>query len=252
MEEGVFVLAARDGKVMRTRDGEPDKIRTRKELEKLEEKECGNGILIDHGEGLQTLYCHLRQNSLRVEKGDKVVALQPIAKAGHSGLAEFPHLHFEVIKNNKTLDPFTGKFIDQGCGHKSKSMWREDVEYNPVAIYEAGFSGSVPSYETLQKHARKAEKLPADSKALVFWSLIYGPQKGDEIVMKITAPDGEVISGREITQEKSRARQFYYIGKKISSPLPAGRYYGEITLKRTSENGKTLERRLGRKVVIRP
>jgi murein DD-endopeptidase MepM/ murein hydrolase activator NlpD len=62
----------------------------------------GNHVLLDHGNGLTSLYAHL--TSSRVSKGDKVTAGQLIGNAGHTGNvhpagSKGAHLHFEVRRN---------------------------------------------------------------------------------------------------------------------------------------------------------
>jgi len=63
----------------------------------------GNCIVIDHGQGLLTLYLHLSQ--LRVKQGDQVAKGQPIALSGGTGLATGPHLHLAVRWQGIYLDP---------------------------------------------------------------------------------------------------------------------------------------------------
>lgn len=52
-------------------------------------------IKIDHGNGKQSLYAHLKPKSCKVDKGDRVKAGQIIATSGKSG-TDAPHLHFEM------------------------------------------------------------------------------------------------------------------------------------------------------------
>lgn len=66
-------------------------------------KGCGMTIVIDHGFGIQTKYCHL--NSAIAIAGEKVEAGQTIAKMGQTGRATGLHLHFEVIENGRPSDP---------------------------------------------------------------------------------------------------------------------------------------------------
>lgn len=68
----------------------------------------GNYVVIDHGNGLKTLYAH--NKSLCVSKGDTVTANQMIALSGNTGRSTGPHLHFEVRVNGKKVDP--GYYID--------------------------------------------------------------------------------------------------------------------------------------------
>jgi murein DD-endopeptidase MepM/ murein hydrolase activator NlpD len=68
----------------------------------------GNVIVIDHGGGLQTLYAH--NTSFYVKKGQEVVAGQAIAKMGNTGTVYGRtgiHLHFEVRKNGKRVNPLS-------------------------------------------------------------------------------------------------------------------------------------------------
>ena len=63
----------------------------------------GNLIEIDHGEGLVTRYAHAKV--LLVKQGDLVRRGQMIARVGSTGLSTGPHLHFEVRRHDKPLDP---------------------------------------------------------------------------------------------------------------------------------------------------
>lgn len=63
----------------------------------------GNLVEIDHGEGLLTRYAHA--NVLLVKQGDLVMPGQMIARVGSTGLSTGPHLHFEVRRHDKPLDP---------------------------------------------------------------------------------------------------------------------------------------------------
>ncbi|MFI5114537.1 MAG: M23 family metallopeptidase [Terriglobales bacterium] len=63
----------------------------------------GNCIVIDHGQGLLTLYLHL--SKLRVKEGDQVAKGQPIALSGGTGRATGPHLHLAVRWQGVYLDP---------------------------------------------------------------------------------------------------------------------------------------------------
>lgn len=60
-------------------------------------------IVIDHGNGYRTLYAHT--SKLYVQVGQTVSRGDKIAEIGSTGNSTGPHLHFEIIYNNKTLDP---------------------------------------------------------------------------------------------------------------------------------------------------
>ena len=63
----------------------------------------GNNIIIDHGNGFRTRYAHL--SFIYVQIGDKVQKGQKIGSMGSSGKSTGPHLHYEVIKDNKRINP---------------------------------------------------------------------------------------------------------------------------------------------------
>jgi murein DD-endopeptidase MepM/ murein hydrolase activator NlpD len=63
----------------------------------------GNAVIIDHGDGVQTLYGH--NSSLDVQPGQRVSAGEVIAKVGSTGDSTGPHLHFEVEVDGRKVDP---------------------------------------------------------------------------------------------------------------------------------------------------
>lgn len=64
-----------------------------KKIGNLGNKSYGKYVYIDHGNGWETRYAHL--SNIRVKKGQKVHAGQPIGNVGSSGNSTSPHLHFE-------------------------------------------------------------------------------------------------------------------------------------------------------------
>ncbi|WP_298443218.1 M23 family metallopeptidase [uncultured Ferrimonas sp.] len=63
----------------------------------------GNLVEIDHGNGLKTRYGHNKENL--VELGQLVKKGQAIAQIGNTGRSTGPHVHYEVLKNDKQVDP---------------------------------------------------------------------------------------------------------------------------------------------------
>ncbi len=68
-------------------------------------KTAGYAVLIDHGNGVQTRYYHMKEGSIVVKAGQKVSRGQPIGKIGATGFVTGPHLHFEVRVNGKSVNP---------------------------------------------------------------------------------------------------------------------------------------------------
>lgn len=85
---GTSVFATGDGKVVKT---------------EYSRRGYGNQITIDHGYGYKTMYAHLKDFS--VKEGEEVKRGQKIGSIGNSGLSTGPHLHYEVRKSGKKINP---------------------------------------------------------------------------------------------------------------------------------------------------
>ena len=65
----------------------------------------GNYVMIDHGNGMQTLYAHMSSRAVSV--GQTVSRGQTIGYVGSTGMSTGPHLHFEMYINGSRIDPQT-------------------------------------------------------------------------------------------------------------------------------------------------
>lgn len=68
-----------------------------------EKRGYGKVVVLSHRDGLQTVYGHL--DSINVGVGDKVKGDQPIAHSGNTGVSTGPHLHFEILKGGRPVNP---------------------------------------------------------------------------------------------------------------------------------------------------
>ena len=77
----------------------------------------GNMVIVDHGNGLTTRYAHLSE--FKVKKGDQVQAGSVIGLVGSTGMSTGPHLHFEVRRDGKAVDPKSQGLFLKNPGNRS-------------------------------------------------------------------------------------------------------------------------------------
>jgi murein DD-endopeptidase MepM/ murein hydrolase activator NlpD len=63
----------------------------------------GNNVVVDHGQGLMTMYCHL--SKIRVEVGQELKRGEVLGDVGATGRVTGPHLHWAVSLNGAMVDP---------------------------------------------------------------------------------------------------------------------------------------------------
>ena len=257
MRKGVNVLAALEGTIAKVRDGEQDQWPNNEQLETIKNarKECGNAVLITHENNIETIYCHLKKDSIRVKPGQKIQKGDIIAQVGMSGLTEFPHLHFGILKNKKIIDPFTGKQNTNSCGIKQQSLWDQkiNIDYQPVTINHAGFSEKKPTLESISKNSSSLENIKPNPNLLTFWVTFLGVREGDKIKLEVRDPNDQIFAEYNITQEKTRARQFYFTGKKLSGKLlQDGAYTGTASVQRIDEKGEKITQNIVKVLIVSP
>ncbi len=65
----------------------------------------GNLVVLEHGQGFSTFYAHNRTNAVKV--GQKIKRGDIIGHVGSTGFSTGPHVHYEIWKNSKPVDPIT-------------------------------------------------------------------------------------------------------------------------------------------------
>jgi hypothetical protein len=111
-EIGVPVYAVADGVVVARADGRPDR-----NTEWMNQP--ANYVVIDHGDGWETLYWHLKNGSVQPIVGDSVEAGEQIGLTASSGNSTGPHLHFEVQRFNASMESLPGACFG------GNSLWKD-------------------------------------------------------------------------------------------------------------------------------
>lgn len=234
----VSVFAAADGTVKGVRDGMADRLFTPDDLDALEGRDCGNGVVIDHGDGWETQYCHLRNGSVSVEAGDKVSAGDPLGVIGLSGRTQFPHLHLSLRRNGEPVDPFAPDEHGE-CAPVAApdTLWSDPPTYQPGGVISAGFSTAIPDYEKIKAGDAHEGQMAADAPALVLWGFVFGSRPGDILRLQIAGPDGAEIFSNDAELTKHQAQVFRAGGRRTEAAdwFVAGTYSGTVTLLRDGQ-----------------
>lgn len=75
-------------------------------------KTYGNYVIIDHGNNIETIVAHLKYNTIRVKKGDKVKKGDVLGVMGNTGYSKGTHCHYEVKINNEKVDPLKYTYLE--------------------------------------------------------------------------------------------------------------------------------------------
>ena len=103
MHYGMDFSAKTGTEIYATGDGVISKVKKSK-------RGYGNYVKINHGFGYETLYAHM--SKYIVKRGQKVKRGEVIGYVGNSGISTAPHLHYEVRKDNKKINPMNFYYND--------------------------------------------------------------------------------------------------------------------------------------------
>lgn len=227
---GVNILAAAAGTVMGTRNDMPDVWDGKFDAAAIKGRDCGNGLVIDHGNGWQTQYCHMREGSVAVSRGDLIASGAVLGQIGMSGRTQFPHLHLSVRKDGQPVDPFAPNGSD--CDAPSDdTLWDVVPLFQEGGFLDIGFIDKVPEYRDI-KLGEAQSTLTRISPALVSYVYLFGGNQGDQVEITFTGP-GEFRVNETYELPKTLAQFYRAIGKKRrSAPWPGGTYEASATLTR--------------------
>lgn len=242
--EGVAVLASADGVVKGSRDGMADEISSADRRAVIAGRECGNGVVVDHGAGWETQYCHMRKGSVIAKPGDKITRGQKLGLVGYSGLAEFAHVHISVRHNGQPVDPFTAKASTSACVRDGgggtagggAGMWDEKAAaafpYRNGEIIGAGFAAAPLSTALLEADHRVAAPV-AESPMLLVYARLMNLRAGDVLRFSASGPGGFAVSETSAPLDRNKATYIGFAGKRLKQPRWAsGRYEGRVELVR--------------------
>lgn len=223
LEKGVDIIAVAPGAVRAVRDGVSD--------HGAEDfptgQDCGNAVVLTHGDGWETQYCHLENGSVAVQPGDIVKAGARLGRMGFSGRTEFPHLHLSVRKDGAPVDPFGAQKLGQDCAApETDTLWSPAAQavltYQPGGIVDIGIAGAPPDLGAIRKGGQPP-LYAAGAATLIVWARFFGVRKDDALTITLTGPKGQVVSS-ETVMTRNRAEEMRYAGKKNAAGWPKGAY----------------------------
>lgn len=225
------VIAVADGTVSRVRDGVPDQIfEAGSDRHQMNERQCGNGIVIDHQGGLSSQYCHLKNGSLSVRSGAQIRKGERIGSIGSSGLAEFPHVHLSIRLDGKLIEPLTGKTLGGEvpvCGDTAGSLLdpasKQALVQPAVAILDVGLAAAPPDLFNLVR-AGGPPLATSQGSSAVAWLWAINVDEGSRIRFRLVGP-GELALIDHTTNPLARRKANYlaYVGRK--GRVKAGPYH---------------------------
>jgi murein DD-endopeptidase MepM/ murein hydrolase activator NlpD len=234
----VAVLAPADGRVLRTRDGEPDRRDFEAPIAVPSDRACGNGVVLDHGD-VETMLCHLAAGSVAVKPGDMVRRGDVIGRVGASGFADFHHVHLQVMRGRAVLDPFTGAASGTlACGRDGAPLWTAEATAAlsaaaPVFVVGVGFHTAPVTTAMIEAGTTAAPdggSLGRDAEALVAYGLAAGVRRGDEERIVL---DGPGVAIDNVTPlERDRAQEMRFAGKRFPGGLAPGTYRMRFEVRR--------------------
>ncbi|MEP3298397.1 MAG: M23 family metallopeptidase [Pseudoruegeria sp.] len=234
MQDGVSVLAASDGVVIGLRNSMLDIRSNAPQAPALGGQECGNGVVLDHGDGWETQYCHLKKGSVTQSLGQSVQAGEVLGEVGLSGQTEFPHLHLSIRKDGQVVDPFTPKHATCGSYSSADALWQQPIDYVPAGLISIGFADAIPDFSNISKGTAHIKVLPTQTPALVLFASVFGASDDLSLGFRIEGPNG-IFHEAKASFETDQAQAFRASGRNVNSTLAPGIYQGTVTLLRGNQ-----------------
>ncbi len=97
-------------------------------IEKVKKSAGGYGkeVVVNHGFGYRTRYAHM--SKIEVKVGQKIKRGEQIGKVGNTGASTAPHLHYEVLRNGKPVNPVHFFFNDLNAEQYEEILKRASIE----------------------------------------------------------------------------------------------------------------------------
>lgn len=119
---------------------------------------CGIAVRLEHGEGLSTRYCHMSR--MAVSGGQSVKRGQVIGYVGSTGLSTGPHLHYEMYRGGRVINPASVQFVTRAqlSGTELLDFRRRLIDLKQIEV-GAALKGLEPLPTEIKEPTREIEKV---------------------------------------------------------------------------------------------
>lgn len=188
--EGTPIVAALDGTVTIIYDASDGNT-------------CGNGVVLSHANGMETLYCHA--SKIDVSLGDNVAQGTIIAEVGTTGASTGNHLHFSIIIDGEKVDPLNYVSTDALRPTCSVSIVDGMLSLTTPSLSRSDFILKMENYCTSSGNSNFCTNFSDEAGNIYDWSIAYGINP--ELVV--------VTAGREQGWKKCASNNYNFWGLKI-------------------------------------
>ena len=209
MDAGVAVRAVAAGEVVATHDGEFDRQKS------WVPGAVWNYVAIRHADGMQTIYGHLKKNSVAVSVGQAVQAGTMLGQVGSSGRSDMPHLHLEVhAGNGSVVDPWRGQ-----CG-ASSSLWTAQLPYqNTFSLFASGLSDANLTLDLAKDPPAPVDTFSTADGSVSMWVELFNVAAATPAEFRLYQPDGALFWSFQFTHQRFYSLSWWWGVYPISGNL---------------------------------
>ena len=211
----VEAIAAADGVIIAKLDGAPDRNCTC--------IEPWNVIMIEHEDGYQSWYAHLKSGSLTAKGvGESVIAGEYLGVIGSAGCSSNPHLHFEVRDPDfNFIEPYFGPCNNLPTG----SLWANQKPYHEGTLNAVFTHSDVPSIAFCPEDEQTNFKNSFEPGELAYFvTYLHDMQLGEVLDLQIIDANGLVVYDWDFTSPVTHTQPWWYWNWFIPEDRPLGQW----------------------------
>lgn len=203
-DQGVEIYAALDGVVKSINDGEFDR-------QTAFNSSPSNSVVIDHGNGWETLYLHFRRDSVQVEVGQTVSQGDILGLVGSSGSSTAPHIHFELRRDGLPVETY----------YDPTTYWESPVDYvfDNVYLVHAGITNYNPGGQHFWEGPSDSQVLGQQSNIGLYARGYYSGLEFNDLVQSLWyLPNGSLYASRSFNVNSDYSRSGWFWTNDVNLP----------------------------------